>query len=73
MTRRAPRVATGFAPSMEEANPDVRVLPDRVDNQDLDLEDDIRTVLRNNSETGHLADVQVARRERRGSLVWDCA
>lgn len=52
-------VATGFASSMEAANPDVRVLPDRVDNQDLDLEGDIRTVLRNNSETGHLTDVQV--------------
>lgn len=52
-------IATGFASSMEEANADVRDLPPRVDNQDLDLEEDIRVALRNNSETTHLSDVDV--------------
>ena len=44
---------------MEASNPDVLDLPDRVDNQDLDLEEDIQTALRNNSETGHLTDISV--------------
>jgi hypothetical protein len=52
-------IATGFASSMEEANADEYELPDRVDNQDLDLEEDIRIELHNNSETANLEDVQV--------------
>lgn len=52
-------IAAGYASSMEEANPDVEDLPPRVDNQDLDLEEDIATVLRNNSETGHLDDIEI--------------
>ena len=52
-------IAAGFAPSMEASDPDVIDLPDRVDNQDLDLEEDIRTALRYNSETSHLTDVEV--------------
>lgn len=48
------KVAAGFAPSMEESDPDVLDLPDRVDNQDYDLIDDIDTALRLNSETAHL-------------------
>ncbi len=51
-------IAAGFASSMEETNPDVEDLPRRVDNQDLDLEEDIYTVLHNNSETGHLHHVK---------------
>jgi hypothetical protein len=51
-------IAAGFASSMEETNPDQRHLPSRVDNQDLDLEEDIQTVLRINSETGHLNNVE---------------
>lgn len=50
-------VAAGFASSMEEANPDRRDLPNRVDNQDLDVEEDIQTALQTNSETSHLTDV----------------
>ena len=50
-------IAAGFAPSMEAANPDVEVLPDEVDNNDLDLMDNIETALTNNSETGHLDQI----------------
>jgi len=52
-------VAAGFAPSMEESNPDVERLPNTVDNNDLDLLENIHLVLRNNSETGHLTNVKV--------------
>ncbi len=52
-------VAAGFAPSMEDANPDAEILPSRVDNKDLDLLDDINLTLRTNSETGHLANIKV--------------
>lgn len=48
---------------MEESNPDVEVLPPGVDNNDLDLEDDVATVLRLNSETSHLEDVDVRVRD----------
>jgi len=51
------RIAAGFADSMEAVDPNALDLPDRVDNQDLDLEQDIQTALRNNSETAHLSDV----------------
>jgi hypothetical protein len=56
-------VATGFSPSMEESDPDVEVLPESVDDNDLDLADDIREALRVNSETSHLANVHVRVRE----------
>lgn len=56
-------IAAGFASSMEETNPDVMVLPDRVDNQDLDLESDIKTALHYNSETSHLQNIEVTVRE----------
>lgn len=50
----------GFAQSMEETNPDEEVLPARVDNNDLDLEDNIVTALRYNSETTTLSsDIRV--------------
>ena len=52
-------VAAGFAPSMEDSNPDVERLPDTVDNNDLDLLEDIYLVLRNNSETGHLTNIKI--------------
>lgn len=47
-------VAAGFAQSMEDSDPDVEVLPNRVNNNDLDLEDDILEVLRYSSETAQL-------------------
>jgi BON domain len=55
----------GFAQSMEESNPDVEDLPARVDNNDLDLEDNVVTALRYNGETTHLSD-GIRVRVRRG-------
>ena len=52
-------LAAGFAPSMEEADPDIEDLPENVDNNDLDLLDDIQIALHNNSETGHLTNIKV--------------
>lgn len=52
-------VAAGFAPSMEESNPDVEDLPEEVDNQDWDLVEDIEEALRINSETHHLDDLHI--------------
>ena len=53
-------IGIGFAQSMEETNPNEEVLPAHVDNNDLDLEDDIVTALRYNSETTNLSgDIQV--------------
>jgi hypothetical protein len=52
-------VATGFAPSMEESDPDVDELPAHVDNNDLELEEDVYVALRNNSETANLNDIEV--------------
>jgi hypothetical protein len=58
-------IGIGFAQSMEDANPDEEVLPARVDNNDLDLEDNIVTALRYNSETTHLSS-NIRVRVRRG-------
>lgn len=52
-------IAAGFGASMEEAGAEEWDLPPTVDNQDLDLQEDIETELRFNSETGHLDDVWV--------------
>ena len=52
-------VAAGFAPSMEASDADVERLPERVDNRDLDLEEDIYEALRYNSETRDLRDIRV--------------
>lgn len=52
-------MAAGFAPSMEDTEPDARQVPERIDNRDLDLEEKIDNVLRFNSETRHLRDVRV--------------
>ncbi|MEZ4617571.1 MAG: BON domain-containing protein [Caldilineaceae bacterium] len=56
-------VGAGFATSMEASNPDVERLPPRVDNNDLDLEEDIATALRVNSETTHLQQIAFQVRE----------
>jgi hypothetical protein len=53
-------IAVGFASSMEESNPDEEILPPRVDRGDLELEQHIYTVLRNNSETQNLTDIEVS-------------
>lgn len=47
-------IGAGFAPSMEEANPNAWDLPEHVDNNDWDLVRDIEEALRVNSETHHL-------------------
>lgn len=52
-------IGAGFASSMEETNLDVENLPERVDNNDSDLEDNVRDALRYNSETTNLDDVRV--------------
>lgn len=53
------RIAAGFAPSMEESHPDQEVKPARVEKGDLELEEHVYEVLRDNSETQHLTDVEV--------------
>ena len=50
-------VAAGFAPSMEDTDPDERILPDQVDRGDLEIQEDVGLALRYNSETGHLTDL----------------
>jgi hypothetical protein len=52
-------IAAGFATSIEDSDPGVELLPPRVDNNDLDLQDDIYAALRNNSETAHLTDIEI--------------
>jgi osmotically-inducible protein OsmY len=52
-------IGAGFAQSMEESTPKREDFPDRIEQQDLDLEQDIHTLLRYNSETTHLDDVRV--------------
>ena len=47
-------MGAGFAPSMEETDPNALDLPDQVDNNDWDLVRDIEEALRLNSETHHL-------------------
>lgn len=55
----------GFAQSMEEIDPNAEELPNNVAKNDLDLEDDIMTALRYNSETTNLSgDIHV--RVRKG-------
>lgn len=51
-------IATGFASSIED-EPEVANLPESVDDNDSDAEDDIRQGLRYNSETTHLDSVRV--------------
>ncbi len=52
-------IATGFATSAEDAGMDAEVLPERVDNNDDELADDVYRALRENSETMHLTDITV--------------
>jgi hypothetical protein len=53
-------IAAGFASSMEETEPGAVDLPDRISGNDLDLEQKIRTVLHDNSETANMAGLQLA-------------
>jgi hypothetical protein len=57
--REGVEIATGFGLSMEDSSPDVEQLPEHVDNNDLDLEDDVYEVIRYNSETQNLTEVRV--------------
>lgn len=52
-------IATGYSQSMEASSPDEESLPSRVDNNDLELQNDVYEALRNNSETAHLTNVAV--------------
>ena len=52
-------MAAGFAPSMEDTEPEARRVPERIENRDLDLEEKIDDELRLNSETRHLRDIRV--------------
>ena len=52
-------IAAGFGLSMEDSDPDVEMLPERIDDNDLDLEDDVYEAIRFNSETQNLTDVRV--------------
>jgi alkanesulfonate monooxygenase SsuD/methylene tetrahydromethanopterin reductase-like flavin-dependent oxidoreductase (luciferase family) len=52
-------IAAGFAQSMEEIEPSVEDLPENVENNDLDIQQDIEQALRYNSETMHLNNVHV--------------
>lgn len=52
-------IAAGFAPSMEATDADVERLPERVNNRNLDLEEDIYEALRYNSETRDLRNIRV--------------
>lgn len=51
-------IAAGFASSIED-EVEVENLPDSVNNNDSDAEDDIRSALRYNSETSHLDHIVV--------------
>jgi hypothetical protein len=51
-------IAAGFASSIEDEL-EVENLPESVDDNDADIEEDIRRLLRYNSETTHLDDVRV--------------
>jgi hypothetical protein len=50
-------VASGFAPSMEDTDPDVRILPERIQRADLEIQENVGLALRYNSETTHLTDI----------------
>jgi hypothetical protein len=52
-------IAAGFAPSMDDTDLEAEDLPDRVDDNDADLEDQIRNALRYSSETTTLDNVRV--------------
>jgi hypothetical protein len=53
-------IAAGFASSMQESSPDEEILPARVERGDLELEQHVYTVLRNNSETQNLTGLRVS-------------
>jgi hypothetical protein len=61
-------VAAGFAPSMEDTDPDRRRLPHRIDHADLEIQEDVGLALRYNSETAHLGDVSALVHRRVVSL-----
>lgn len=52
-------IAAGFGLSMEDSDPDVEILPEGIDDNDLDLEEDVYEAIRFNSETQNLTGVRV--------------
>lgn len=60
-------IAAGFAPSLEESNPDSEMLPSELNRNDVAVQDTIYRALRLNSETAELTTVSV--RVHNGSVV----
>ncbi len=56
-------VAAGFATSMEGTEPNAKKLPPEIADNDLNLRANIYEVLRKNSETTHLTDLEVQVRD----------
>ncbi len=52
-------IAAGFGQSMEDAGADEEIVPEHVDNNDVELQNDVYLMLRNNSETADLTDITV--------------
>jgi len=52
-------IAAGFGLSMEDQDSGVEILPEEVDDNDLDLEEDVYEAIRFNSETQNLTGVRV--------------
>jgi hypothetical protein len=52
-------VAAGFAPSMEDTDPETRILPDRIARSDLEIQERVGLAMRYNSETSHLRDLSI--------------
>jgi hypothetical protein len=50
-------VAAGFAPSMEDTDPNARILPERIERADLEIQQDVSLALHYNSETTHLTRI----------------
>jgi hypothetical protein len=52
-------MGAGFAPSMEDTNPEGRELPAEVAGSDLEIQDQVYEALRYNSETANLTNIAV--------------
>jgi hypothetical protein len=52
-------IAAGFGSSIEDDNWEIEDLPERVNDNDADLEEELRIDLRHNSETTHLENVRI--------------
>lgn len=55
-------MAAGFSQSMEASSPEDEILPPSTGDDDLELQNDVYSAIRNNSETMHLTNVAVRAR-----------